>query len=116
MNNGAFGENEKLITEWINRYVTVVIHWIFCECAGYSLENGLAWIWNGFCTVAGDHNSICCQIHFIRIRLYETALIRHISIRNFKPRIQTSKETIEIEYGEMIGENSFLSLSHTETN
>lgn len=60
MNNGAFGENEKLITEWINRNVTVVIHWIFCECAGYSLKNGLAWIRNRLCTIACDHNSVRC--------------------------------------------------------
>lgn len=91
MNNGAFGKHEKFITEWINRNVAIVIHWIFCECAGDALKNGLAWVRNRLCTIACDHNSICGQIHFVRIRLNETALIRHISIRNFEPGIQIRK-------------------------
>lgn len=28
MNNGAFSESEKFITKWINRDVTIVVHWI----------------------------------------------------------------------------------------
>lgn len=88
MNNRAFGESEKLITKRIDRNVTVIIHWVFCECAGYSLENGLAWIGQSFCTIASNNNTISRQILLIRIRLYKTALIRYISIGDFKPKIE----------------------------
>lgn len=60
MNNGAFSESKKFIAKRINGNVAIIIHWIFGECAGYALKNGLTWVGDGFRAVARDHNSIRC--------------------------------------------------------
>lgn len=70
----------KLITQRVNRNVAIVIQRLSDKNARNTLEYCMARVWNGLCAVAGHNDTVRRTICTPRIRLYETALVRDISV------------------------------------